>query len=71
MPNTPIQQTHPFHGLFLDHLNHFRKVARNREENDRRCEPDNCTPAKYVVQEPNAYDNLKRNIKNCAWWGVS
>jgi hypothetical protein len=49
MSNTPIRQTYPFHGLFLDLLNSIRKEARNREENDHHYGPDKCTPAKDVV----------------------
>ena len=49
MPNTPIRQTYPFHGLFLDLLNPVRKEARNREENDHHYGSDKCTPTKDVV----------------------
>jgi hypothetical protein len=49
MPETSTWQIYPFHALFLNLLDSICKKARKRKENEHRCEPDKCTPAKDGV----------------------
>ena len=56
------QYTYPLHGFLLYFLDFSCNGARDWEEGDHHTHPDECAPAKNVIQEPDAHHNLQRKI---------